>query len=66
MTKSVEFLINNGNRTEWSLESDWFSTAHIYSLIVLLKLQNCPIGPVRLPGACNLTGQIGQLKSQCA
>ena len=54
--KSVEFLINNGNKNEWSpirsnnkmLESDWFLTAHIYSLIVLLQLQKlsdstCPI-----------------------
>ena len=29
-----------------------------------LSLTNCPIWPVRLPGACNRTGPIGQLKNQ--
>ena len=42
-------------------ESDWFLTAYIYSFILLQKF---PIWPVRLPEACNWTGQIGQLKKQ--
>ena len=25
------------------LESDWFLTAHIYSLILLIELQNCDL-----------------------
>ena len=43
------------------LESDWFLTDYIYSFILLQKF---PIWPVLLPGACNWTGQIGQLKKQ--
>ena len=44
------------------LESDWFLTAHIYSLILLIQLQNCDLSEYQ--ELVIRQKKIGQLKNQ--